>query len=803
MNDERPRLLLGALVLALLGAFVAARWSVTTDISHFFPGGEPHSDVMLARQLASGPLSRGMVLLVRASDSSSAVAAGRALEREIRADPDLSDALEFVDGGPPQGVEEALWTLYHPRRLGFLAERPEDVPATIDDAGVARAIDELKRRLELPLSSLVSRVAPSDPFLVLPRLFERMAGSRSERLQIVDGRFVTDDGRASVLFTSSKAPSFDTVAQRPIVDGLHAAFARVVAASDGPLELLMSGANRFALRAEASIRADITRVSIGSMIGLALLFLGLFRSLRLVLLTLPVVAAGFLSGMGACLALFGQVHGLTLAFGAALIGVSIDYPVHLHCHHVLAGDAAGPRATLRRIRPGLLLGAATTVVGYLALLVSTFPGLRELAVFGAFGIGAALLATDVFLPGLMRLGAHGTSAPPPSLRRAADTVGRGLSALDRHRRWLPLPLLATLALIVVGLPRARWNDDISDLNRLDPALLAEDEAVRAEIAAYEQGRLVVAVGADREAAWECNDRVLDALERARDAGELDGFRNPGTLLPSAARQRAVAAAVRADPTLWPRLRDALGRAGFVAEAFTPFAETLAAPPADPLVFGDLIASPMAGLLRPFEVPLDGGVAVVSLMAGLHDEAALAARLAAIDGAHLVDLRGAFTAAYAAYRERMASLLLTGLLAVVALVALRHRAWRPTLAACGPALLGVFGTVAVLALLGIPLDMLSLVALLMVVSMGVDYGVFLVEVRDHPEALGATLLAVLVAGTSTILGFGLLASSDHPALFSIGAVSGLGVAWCLALAPTMRVLVRPRDDDGRDHGPPPA
>ena len=45
----------------------------------------------------------------------------------------------------------------------------------------------------------------------------------------------------------------------------------------------------------------------------------------------------------------------------------------------------------------------------------------------------------------------------------------------------------------------------------------------------------------------------------------------------------------------------------------------------------------------------------------------------------------------------------------------------------------------------------------------------------------------VAAVSTLLGFGLLALSDHPALFSIGAPSALGVLLCVVLAPTVRLL----------------
>jgi hypothetical protein len=289
------------------------------------------------------------------------------------------------------------------------------------------------------------------------------------------------------------------------------------------------------------------------------------------------------------------------------------------------------------------------------------------------------------------------------------------------------------------------------------------------------------------AALRINDRVAAVLARAQARGILAGSRNVADLLPSAARQRAVDAAVRGDETLWPRLRRILVAEGFVAERFQPFAEALAAPPPPVLTWSDLVASPLVQLVRPFLLHLEGGepsVAVLSFLHGIGDEAALRRDLEEV-GARLLDVRGVLTGAYTAYRAKMTALLPFGVVAICLLVFLRHRRLRPTLTTCLPPLLAAAGTVAILALAGIPLNLLSLVALLMVVSMGVDYGVFLAEAERDPKVLDATHLAVFVAGLSTILGFGLLAMSEQPPLRTIGLTAGIGILLCLVLAPTMR------------------
>jgi predicted exporter len=337
------------------------------------------------------------------------------------------------------------------------------------------------------------------------------------------------------------------------------------------------------------------------------------------------------------------------------------------------------------------------------------------------------------------------------------------------------------------LPQLRWNDGIAGLNRVDPAIQAEDEAVRARVVRFEQRRLVVATGADDEAALRANEQVQAALAPLVAQGALGGVQSAATLLKSAETQSAVDGAIRGDETLWPRLREALTANGFVPDAFEPWRDALAAPAPPPLRYEELAAGPLAQMIAPFRFTWSGGVGFVTLLHDLHDEDALRDALAPLAGARLIDIASELGGAYGAYRERLLQLWLVGLGAVLVLVLLRHRALRPTLIAYTPAVLAAAGTAAALTLLGLELNMLSLVALLMVVSMGVDYGVFLAEHRNDPAHRGATLLAVAVAGTTTILGFGLLSLSSQPPLLHIGLTSSVGVLLCLLLAPTVCAL----------------
>lgn len=769
--------------LALLGVYAATHFKITTDVSELLPARSDKAVLDLVREVAESELGRTMVLTLRGPDTPTTLRATRALEAALRGEPEVHDALEGLQGGPASGSEEAIYALYHPRLLSFVAQTPEAAREKLSPGALSEAARALKQELAQPMSTLLGRIAPSDPLQVLPTLFRRLERAQGGSLRVEDGRFLTRDGRYGVLFLQTKAQGFDSRAQGPVLQGIDRAFARVNRAFGGQLELDESGVNRFAVRAEATISKDLERVSTLATLGLLLLMFWLFRSPRLLLVAALPLGAGTLTGIASCLAAFGSVHGVTLAFGASMLGVALDYVEHLYCHHAVAPHPEGPRATLVAIGPALITGAATTLVGFLALGGSGIRGLQEVALFSSTGLFAALLTTFTLLPSLLP-----KTLPAVAVRaRLVAQLGRVFDALSRHRKrlwWLPAGALVVTAL---GLPRARLSDDPT-LGQLDPELMAEDKRVRERVARYEQQRFVLALGADEEAALRVNDRVARALEQGASRRELVGYRNAATFLPSAALQKAVDRAARSALGDGAPLLRAFEAEGFRPEAFAPFVAMLRASPPDPLRFEALARSPLAALVGPFRLSLPEGVGFLSFLQDVREPNALKRRIAAIEGARFVDQQEQLASGHALYQERTRDLVLLGVLGVLGLLAARYRDLRRTLAAFLPSVLAAAFTVAVLALLGRPVDLIAMAALLMVISMGVDYGVFLVDASGDERERKIALLSVFLAATTTVLGFGLLALSAHPMLSVIGITATVGMLACLLLAPTTLVLL---------------
>lgn len=785
MRSGRIVAVLAVLFVGVLATWCALHVVVQTDITDFIPAGDDPAIASLSRELTSSDLNRTITLTLEGTEleqvtEATAFVAAQLSERE---------EVAWVRAGPDPELERAFYESYYEHRLGFAADLDVSEPAL---RARARA---LRERLASPTGTFVREIATADPLLLFLEQVQtlRSVGTsendEDEGLGIRNGVFVAEEGESyfGVVILASVASPFDGVASRAILGAIDDAFA--AAPHHESLVLEQGGVHRIAVDSESTIRADITRVSAFGSLGVVLIILLLFRSLRMLVLSSLPIFGGMVAAAATTQLVFGGIHGLTLAFGATLIGVALDYVVHLMNHHVLCPGET-PQASLRVILPGLVLGAATTVAGLAGLAWTSFPGIRQMAVFTSVGVAVALVLTILVLPPFL------PNPPKPTAlhKRLATTAGGFFEGLARRQRIMGAFVLACVVIAAVGLPQLVWEDDIRALSPMNAELVAEDERVRARVARMDAGRLLFVTGATMEEALVRNDELYGRLVQARDAGELEAFRSLHAFLPSVATQSARVASLPDD--LFARTMSAYVSEGFVAEAFAPFDESLRST-FEPLTFDAFESTPLALLTRSHRIDTGDGVILLTFVRGVRDSAQIQTRIDGIEGAHYFDQSEYMASAYRAFRGSTVELVGLGLFFVFFLVFIRYRALRPSLAAFLPATLAAATALGVFGVLGIPANLLHVVCLLLVLSMGVDYGVFMVEAgRDTSGPGGAhsheapTLVSLVVACASTFASFGVLALSHNPALRAMGLTAAIGVFVSLVLAPSAWLLLRP-------------
>jgi predicted exporter len=759
-----------ALAIALLGAwllFGRGALPIQTDLLALLPTTErdPLAERAVHR-LAHANGDRMVLVLVGDDDTQTKHAA-----RQVGASLQRSGAFAQVLAQLPPFDLAQLAAPYLAHRFMLLSDADR---AALASPGYDPA-QALARQLNQPLLGGIVTELQDDPFGWLQRWLAQQPWSRSPLLPEDDLLTAHRDGRTQVLISADlRGSSYDDSVQRPALAALAQAERQLN--HDYPqVQLLRTGAVFYAAAARAGAERDTHLVGITSTLGIAALLLWVFRSARALLLAFLSTAIGVVVALTVTVAVFGQIHLLTLVFGAALLGEAVDYSIQYLAARANAGTHWQSTAGLRQVRPALLLALGTSLLGYALLGCVPFPALRQMACFASVGMLSACLSVFYLLPALLRRPARPLATP---WVRGALVLQQAIARAGGRRCWLFAGLLLLLAL--PGWWRLRHDDDIHLLIAPPDTLVAQEAQIRQLTGLGDASAFFMVQGDDAEQVLQREEALQARLQGLIDRGQLQGALGIATMVPSQARQRHDHQLLAPLFTPPARMREWLRAAGFRDQVIASY---LAAWPGTPLTLTQWLALPISTPLR--YLWMDGGkdgIASLVLPQGPNDASVLTQAAAGLPGVTLIDKPASVSALFGRYRRYASAWLLAAVLLIAPVFGWRY-GWRAMPRVLAPPLLGLALSLALLGYLGQPLSLFHWMASMLVLGVGANYAVFLREGEPYAaHRPGAAYAGVLLSALTALLSFGLLALSSMPALAHFGLTLLLGIGCTVLLAP---------------------
>ncbi|MFA7291740.1 MAG: MMPL family transporter [Rhodocyclaceae bacterium] len=774
---KRPAVLALTLwLLAMLaGATIVWNSRFVADVSFFLPAKPSAAQQVLIDQLKEGAVSRLLMLAIEGGDAGQRAAASRDLRARLAPLP----AFVSVQNGESSSFTTERDLLFRHRYL--LSPAVSADRFSVD--GLRRAIGDSIDLLASPAGMLVKPFLTRDPTGELVELLSRLnAGSQPNSNA---GVWASRDGERAMLLVQTRALGSDTDGQEAAIAAIGTAFAAIQKTPGTPaLTLQLSGPGRFAVDARALVKHDVSRLSLIATLAIIAVLFFVYRSPRLVALGLLPVVSGALAGIVTVSLVHGTVFGVTVGFGAALIGEAVDYSIY---YFVQSGQV-GVATWRQRFWPTIRLGVLTSVAGFGALLFSGFPGLAQLGLFALTGVLTAALVTRFVLPHL----AGTTNAR--DLSHAGRALRGAIGGLQRLR-W-PTLALAVLAITYLGAQRNDlWHNNLSVLSTVSAEDARIDGALRADLSAPDSRYLVIVTGKSREAALQAAERTGAVLDRLIADGIIGGYDSPARFLPSQKMQAARRASLPTADELRPRLRTALAELPLNATRLEPFlAEIEAARQAPDLTRSSLDGSGLAlavdALLLQREkdwsvlLPLRPAQSLSPSPTATPAESQLAIPVASVraaladSDALFIDMKDEFDTLYGDYLGEAVRLSAAGFAAITLLLAVTLRSPRRLAAVLLPLVLAVVFVIAGLHLAGQSLHLVHLIGMLFIVAVGSNYALFFHSRAGLPDS--QTLTAMAVASLTSVIGFGTLGLSSVPVLNAIGATVGPGTVLALLL-----------------------
>jgi predicted exporter len=772
LTRTRQLALLWLLAVCLLLGHNVYLWAVKrivpdTDIMALLPVQERDPVLQASFTHMVDAAQQRLIVLVGADDWQDAMRAADAYSAVLSARKDVFDA------APLNEQTQSDWlSLFQQHRLTLLTSQQEtqlhQQPAQFwQDAALAK--------LYAPFGGPKVGAWQDDPFGLFSGWLQERAQETPVRPR--DGHlFVADGARQYVLLPLTlKLPALSMTAQETVLPLLQQAgdAARKAAPQ---VELIQAGVILHAANASGQASGEVSTIGIGSLIGIILLMWFAFHSFKPISLILLSIGIGCLGALSVCWMLFGQIHLMTLVFGASLIGVAQDYGIYFLCNRLSADEQLDSPSLLKRLLPGLGLTLLAAVIGYMGLALTPFPGLRQMAVFSALGLIFAWLTVVCWFPALVGSGTLKSGA----LVRVYGAALRRWPLLRFNRATLVAAMVSLLA-AGYGISRLGANDDIRLLQNPPKHLIADQIKLSKLLDAPTPVQYFLVRGDSAETVLQREEALKARLDTLVAAQRISGYQAMSNWVPSmhtqAARRALIETRVLADDGPLKGIAEQAGEDGqWVAATRESLLKAAA-----PLSLDAFLQSPASEPWRHLWLGETNGVyASIVALRGLNSAVAPQVLLAAegLDGVQWVDKVAEISSVLGRYRIYMSWVVAAAYAVVFALLFRRYR--RRTWRVIAPTALASVVTLALLGYGAQHLQLFHVLALMLLLGVGVDYGIFM---QEHPDRRDHTpWLAVGMSAANTILSFGLLGLSSTPALQAFGLTMLMGTALVWLIVP---------------------
>ena len=208
-------------------------------------------------------------------------------------------------------------------------------------------------------------------------------------------------------------------------------------------------------------------------LSLTAIFLMLaFRNLR-IFYVIFIAAFGFSVAFAGTLLCLNELNILTILISTSLIGLMFDYVLHWLSKN--EGEAIRA-SSIKNMLKIFLLGLLITLSGYLAFTFSDLRLLKEVALFSAFALVAAFLASYFFMPLVFEgVKFYRSKIFDAFLTKFCDLSG----AAARHLgvKFLAISLILLAIFLVFDLKNLSKSENVKDYSNMPKSLLADSSYI--------------------------------------------------------------------------------------------------------------------------------------------------------------------------------------------------------------------------------------------------------------------------------------------------------------------------------------
>ncbi|SFT03019.1 hypothetical protein SAMN05660206_109133 [Sphingobacterium wenxiniae] len=641
------------------------------------------------------------------------------------------------------------------------------------DSVLREKVGENYRTLMSPTGFVMGQFIQKDPLgLALFGLRSLQAGSVGDNFVLYDGFIATKDTTQLLLFLDPAFAGADTEHNTALVEHLYAVRDSLQAQFQEEVTLSYYGAAFIAVANAKQIKADIMATVLISMAVLMLLLILFYKRIYIPLLVfIPTVFAALFAV--ACLYLYKPVvSAISLSIAAVLVGITIDYALHVLTHFKKSNDIKG---VFEELTKPILMSGATNAVAFLCLLFVHSKALVDLGVFASICIFSSAVFTLIIIPQLYR---------PKKVLAHSSIIDRIAGFPFERSKVLIAVCVVLIVLSCFSSGKVGYNNNIADLNFVPSDIKKVEKQLDTLMNTSSKSLYVVATGHSFEEVAQQADSLADKLAIAERSDRILDYSGLHYIPLSHQRQAEKIASWDRfwSPDKQQQVKNTLiqegDKYGFVAETHQAF-YTLLTQKQTPISLADFESLQSIGM-SDFIAERDGFY-TLSTLVKVDDEqrTPFLKQMETNPSVVVIDRQNLNETFLGQLRDDFNRLVGYSFFAVLFILWVFFRRIELVLLSAIPIGLTGLVTAGLMGLFGLEFNIFSAIVCTLVFGHGVDFSIFMTAALQRQYTTGKEELqtyrtSILLAVLTTVLAIGALIFAKHPALISISSVSLIGV-----------------------------
>ncbi|NVK22242.1 MAG: hypothetical protein HWD86_06965 [Kangiellaceae bacterium] len=627
-----------------------------------------------------------------------------------------------------------------------------------------------------PMSGQLAELMLNDPFLLSYRFINAHHFTR-ENQTLNDGFVTFQDGKQSFVLLSVQLNQSPFLPQTQLtINNSLQAIEKLWDDHSLTITLLKTGPIFYAEHAVNSAKKEISTIGLGSLIGVLLLLIICFVSLRPLILTSIALGFGIVTAFAFVHWLYGSIHLLTLVFGASLIGVAVDYAFH---YFASSNEHYTP---LPHIITAITLGLVSSLIGYFALYTAPFPGLRQIAVFCCIGLTAAYLTVVLLFDSLAK--PINTPTKILALCKRLLTFGGILANRKMLFALIVIPIITICMIYQMG----KGDDNIRQLQSVPPQLLAQEQQIAKMMNSPAPNQFFVVKGDSHQQLLDHLQYLSAQLDPLIDQKKIAGYTSIQQWIPSQSQQESAYKLI--GRILMNSNFELFTQSGLLEQKdIDHIRQQYTAANHQYLSIDTWLSSPLGQQLSYLWLGIiDQQYASIVSLNHIQDLSALEHIALDNPSIYFVNKVSKISQLFKSYRLLAAKVLVVAIALIGLLLFIKYGLRKallvvaaPCIAICIAAMTNLF--------FGEGFNLFNTLALFLILGIGIDYGLFYAEAKKPSPSI---VLAVTLSAFTTLFSFGLLSLSSTPALHSFGLTMLAGIISVFMLSPIIGQLIHKQE-----------